>query len=185
MRVLRLALLSLSLPYLHGCATLSEGQCYTGDWFGIGNVDARSGYTSDRLNQHNEACGEFGISLDPDEYYAGYQEGLIAFCVPAEAFALGRRGASYYGQCPPGAERDFVPAFELGAELYAVDQQLVQIDADIERLREDGQEENISEEELDAIDAALGSAKRERRRRSEDRDRIIDRAQRRGYGDVW
>jgi hypothetical protein len=185
MRVLRFALLSLSLSALQGCATLSEGQCYTGDWFGIGNVDARTGYTSDRLSQHNEACAEFGISLEPDAYYAGYQEGLIAFCVPSEAFALGRRGASYYGQCPPGTERDFLPAFELGSDLYAVDQQLLQIEADIERLREDGQEENISDDALEAIDAALGSAKRERRVRSEDRNRIIDRAQRRGYGEVW
>lgn len=185
MRALRLLLLSLSLPALHGCATLSEGQCYTGDWFGIGNVDARSGYTSDRLQQHNQACAEYGISLDTNEYYAGYEEGLIAFCVPSEAFALGRRGASYYGQCPPDAERDFVPAFELGSDLYAIDQELVKLDAEIEQLREDGRDESLSEEEFEAIDNALRSIKRERRRRDEDRSRIIDRAAARGYGDVW
>lgn len=184
MRTLRLAALLLSMPALHGCATLSEAQCGMGDWFGIGEVDARSGYT-DRVPLHNKACAEYGIAVDPDEYDAGYAQGLIAFCVPTEAFALGRRGATYYGQCPPDTERDFIPAYELGGDLYAVELELLQLDNEIERLRKAGRAEDVTEDELADIDTALSIAKRDRRRRDEDRSRIIDRASRRGYGQVW
>lgn len=184
MRTLRVAALLLSIHGLHGCATLSEAQCHMGDWFGIGETDARSGYV-DRIPLHNKACAEYGVAVEPREYDAGYARGLQDFCVPEQGFAFGRRGGTYYGQCPPDAERDFVPAFELGTDLYALELEMLQLDNEIERLRKQGRKDGLTREEFEDIDRALEIAKRDHRRLEDDRGRIIDRAQRRGYGSVW
>ena len=181
----RIGLILALLCGVQGCATLSEGQCVQGDWYGIGDLDARSGHTPDRLAAHREACAEYGIGVDPDGYHAGYEQGLLAFCVPESGFDFGRRGGQYGGQCPRDFERDFVPAYELGQDLYALDQELLQLSSEIEELREAGREEDITEEELAANRRALRHAKDYYERREADRYRLLERARSRGYGQVW
>jgi hypothetical protein len=170
---------------LPGCATLSESQCLSGDWFGVGDADARAGYSPDRLAAHEQACAKHGVGVDPDGYRAGYTQGLVVFCVPPEAFALGRRGATYYRQCPPGVERDFIPAYELGVDLHAIEQDLVRIDVEIARLRDEIDDDKTSPVSRDIAGASLRQVKDERERREYDRMRLIDRARERGYGEVW
>jgi len=170
---------------LAGCATLGEAQCQQGDWFGIGASDARSGYTADRLAAHEAACARYAVTPDADGYYAGYGRGLQDFCVPAEAFALGRRGASYYRQCPAEIERDFIPAFDLGTDVYAVEQALLRLDIEIEELRKEIRSDKTSPLGREQAEQRLGYVKEERRRRDYDRSALLDRARQRGYGSYW
>ena len=178
-------LFAIALPFLTGCATLSESDCGQGNWFAIGESDALGGYTPDRLAQHDEACARFGVTPDPRGYQAGYQQGLARFCVPPEAFLLGRRGASYYRQCPPAAEAAFLPAYDLGRDVYTIDQDLVRIEIEIERLRDEIKDEKNSPETRAAAEHQLGYVKDERDRRQYDRDQRLARAREYGYGDVW
>lgn len=182
MRAMLPILLVLLLP---GCATLSESQCGRGDWFGVGESDALAGYTPDRIRLHTDACGEYGIQPDPRGYDAGYAQGLATFCEPPSAFALGRRGAAYHGQCPPATDPIFVPAFELGREVHATDQDLVRIEIEIGHLRDAMNDESGTPASREAAERQLRHAKDERDHRRRVRDDLLARARAAGYGNVW
>ncbi len=176
---------ALTALALSGCATLNEAQCTDGDWFGIGANDARSGHTPDRIVQHRRACEKFAVMPEPQDYDAGYQVGLIDFCVSREGFLLGHRGASYYGQCPPDTEHDFIPAYELGLDLYAIDQDLQRIHSEISDLRKTIKDEKASDTERQSAGRQLDYVKEELQRRQYDRGVLVERARQRGYGSVW
>lgn len=184
MRIRRVSVLVLLLG-LQGCATLSEGECVQGDWYGIGEFDARSGHTPDRLGAHRQACAEYGIGVEPEAYRAGYAQGLLAFCVPESGFDFGRRGSTYYGQCPRDLEPEFLRAFDMGQDLHALEQELLALDSEIEDLRKAGRDEDLTEEEQAANRRALRQAKDHRERRQAERYRLLERARNRGYGQVW
>lgn len=181
---MRCSILALALS-MTGCATLSQSDCVKGDWFRIGRQDALWGYTSDRLKQHEKACIKHGYGTDPQAYEDGYAEGLVAFCVPEKAFDLGRRGGSYYRQCPPEADTWFLPAFDLGRQVYDLDQELAKIKSEIEDLREEIKDDKTTEESREAAEQRLRYVKRDRERRERERDALLERARRNGYGDVW
>jgi hypothetical protein len=182
MRALLPIVLSLFLP---GCATLSESQCGQGDWFGVGESDALSGYTADRIHLHAEACGKYGIAPDPRGYDAGYAQGLETFCQPPAAFALGRRGAAYHGQCPRASDPIFLPAFDLGREVHAIEQELIRIEGEIGHLRDAVKDEDGTPASREAAERQLHHVKDERDRRRHARDDLLARARARGYGNVW
>jgi hypothetical protein len=182
MRTLLPIVLSLSLP---GCATLSESQCGQGDWFGVGESDALSGYTADRIHLHADACGEYGITPDPRDYDAGYAQGLATFCQPPAAFALGRRGATYHGQCPRESDAVFLPAYDLGREVHAIDEDLVRIESGIGHLRDAMNDEAGTPASREAAERELRHVKDERDHRRRVRDDLLAQARARGYGNVW
>jgi hypothetical protein len=179
------SILVLCPALLGGCATLSESQCAGGDWFGIGEADALAGWTRDRLALHDQACAEYGIAPDPRGYEAGYSQGLVGFCVPAKTFALGLRGGNYYGQCPPTTEADLLPAFDLGREVHAIDQALIRIEVEIDRLRGEIEDEKTSPLTREAAAQQLDHVKDERDLRRYERDTLLASARARGYGNVW
>jgi hypothetical protein len=185
MRFATLAAASVLIGSLNGCATLNESQCAGGDWFGIGESDARAGHLTSRINQHGEACAKYALAPDPNAYDAGYRQGLVVFCTPESAFALGHRGGTYYRQCPPDAERDFLPAFDLGADVYAVDQEVIRIEREIDELRDDIKDDDTSPEARSHLERQLDYVKDERDRRQYERSNLLDRARQRGYGDIW
>lgn len=174
-----------SLFGLAGCATLSESDCYQGDWSGIGESDAFGGHTPDRLAQHEKACAKYGVAPDPHGYRAGYERGLVGFCVPPQAFALGRRGASYYRQCPREAELAFLPAYDLGRDVYELEQELIRIESEIDDLRDEIKDGKTSPEAREAAEHRLGYVKDERDRRRHEVELRLARAREYGYGNVW
>lgn len=52
------------LALLSGCATLSEGDCATGDWREIGRNDGLHGLRRSQLAKHQDACAKFGVQPD-------------------------------------------------------------------------------------------------------------------------
>jgi hypothetical protein len=183
--VIRILFLMLLVLLQSGCASLSESQCLSADWRQIGEADARAGYAANRVASHNKACEKLGIEVDPATYQSGYAIGLRAFCRPNEAFELGRRGASYHGQCPVEAERDFVIAFELGRDIYALDEAIREVNSRIEELREDAKDTALSEAAREAAARAVGFAKDERERAENRRRDLLYRARERGVSNAW
>lgn len=176
------ALLALALG---GCATLSETECARGDWFAIASDDAYRGYTPDRINQHATACAKHGIEVDPRTYDEGYRHGLVGFCTPVRGFEMGRAGNAYYRQCPPPAEAEFMPAYDLGGDVRAIDQELAELEKEIEAIRKELRADDLAEEARDAAERRLRYLKSDRDRRGRDRDGLLERARRRGFGNVW
>ncbi|GHB44796.1 hypothetical protein GCM10007094_37670 [Pseudovibrio japonicus] len=107
---------------LSGCASLSEDDCKTGDWQGIGVVDGRAGFTSDKLNEHTKACSKYGISPDVNAYMAGRTLGLQSYCTPISGFEQGREDKSYRGVCPIASEEGFKVGYSLGNQIYVANE---------------------------------------------------------------
>ena len=107
---------------LNGCATLSEEQCLVGDWYGIGVADGQSGYSFQRLGEHNEACASHGVIPDAALYEQGRQQGLRSYCTPQIGFREGRQGDSYAGVCPAHLEADFLAGYSDGRLVNAAQQ---------------------------------------------------------------
>lgn len=85
---------------LTGCATLSEGECRSGDWRSIGVEDGAEGRTPSYLGKHAQACAEYGITPDRMAWEAGRQEGLPFYCTPANAWEEGSDGKRLSPVCP-------------------------------------------------------------------------------------
>ena len=118
------AVLLASLLVLSGCATLSEEECLTADWFSIGFEDGANGYPSNRIGAHREACAKHGVTPDLRQYQDGHEEGLINFCTARNGFSRARNGYQYTGICPPSLEPEFLDGYQAGREIYAVTSEL-------------------------------------------------------------
>ncbi len=180
-----LLIAALALLALGGCATLSETDCANGDWFAIGATDARYGHTSDRLAEHRQACSKYGLGVDPQAYAAGYQEGLMAYCTPRQAFALGHDGHAYPNQCPPTLARDLGPAWELGDQVRGVETELAGFEREIESLRAEINDAKTTDSARELAEQRLRYVKNDRERRERDRDRLLAQARRFGLGDGY
>lgn len=99
------------------CATLSKDECLSADWHHLGMLDGSGGLPLSRLNEHREACAEFGVLPDEAQYKAGRNSGLAVYCLPANAIKEGLAGRRYSGVCPLPAHQRFT---ELNRIAYAV-----------------------------------------------------------------
>ena len=116
-----------------GCATLSEGECYTADWHQLGRVDGQRGYERSRLYEHQKACAEYGIRPDATAYYRGRQIGLASYCTPANGYDEGRAGHTYRGVCPAKYEPRFLAAYRDGKLVHEVEEDIDEVERDIDR----------------------------------------------------
>lgn len=130
-----LALLPWGALLLGGCASLSEGECRTADWESIGYQDGSRGYDASRLGAHSEACAEYGLKADHQEYETGRLRGLELFCTGYNGMRLGRSGYSYSGVCPLSLQGDFMRGFQMGRELHAMDERMQQNQAEVQRVQ--------------------------------------------------
>ena len=184
-RPVHLFVLALSVLLLTGCATLTESECARSNWHSIGVQDGRAGHTPDRLEQHERACTKHGYGIDARAYDAGYREGLNSFCVPHRAFQLGRNGDAYKNQCWASAERTFLPAYYLGKDVYAMEEELKLIDNEVEQLHKEIKDSNTSAEVRKIAEQRLRYLRKDLGRRERDRDRLIEQAHRQGYTSGW
>lgn len=123
MRVSYWAVLLTAGAVLSGCATLSEEECLVADWHSIGYTDAANGNTTSRVESHRKACSKHGVSVNLDEYLAGYEDGLPQFCNRNVGYTRGKSGYSYSGICPSYLEDDFLDGYVVGREIYELSQQ--------------------------------------------------------------
>ena len=120
---------------LHGCATMNEAECVTGNWYAVGLEDGSRGEQMDRLGRHREACAKFGISPNVDRYRQGREEGLNNYCRESAGFYHGKSGHTYRGVCPPHLEHEFLVGYEAGQNLFGIHQQINHYSDAIDRKR--------------------------------------------------
>lgn len=118
----KLAMISLLVAALgiSGCAGMSSEECAASDWSAIGYEDGARGYTMDRFSSHRKACAKHGITPDFRAYKAGRDEGLVDFCQPSRGYNLGVNGGTYHGVCDAALEEEFLDAYRVGHQLYAL-----------------------------------------------------------------
>ena len=84
---------------LGGCASLSEEECRNADWGRLGHQDGAAGYPESRLAEHAEACAKIGIRPMGDIWRAGWDRGVLLYCVPSVGWREGLSGHGYSGVC--------------------------------------------------------------------------------------
>jgi hypothetical protein len=123
-----LLLLLVVVLGLQGCASLSEDECLSADWYTIGYEDGLRGHTPIRIADHRKACASHGVSPDLARYASGREAGLKWYCEPRNGFRLGVKGQAYTGACPAQAESPFLVAWSAGKEIHDTEYQLRRLD---------------------------------------------------------
>ncbi len=107
------------LMLLSGCGgkMMNENECMVADWRTIGYQDGSAGRPEGYLEKRGQACAEYGVAPDMDQYLLGRSQGLIAFCQPRRGFDIGSRGGRYDYVCPSNLESNFLSAYQDGRGL--------------------------------------------------------------------
>lgn len=137
MRGLVVGLALVSAGFLASCATLSDEECLTADWYGIGYADGVKGRLPDYVLNHAEACSEVGISPDIAAWRAGRDAGLGEYCTPQNAYRIGRRGRSLALVCPARGLALLEDANRTGLAWYRIEQDIGALQRDIRAVEND------------------------------------------------
>lgn len=113
----RSVILMLTLG-LSGCATLDRENCLSADWQLIGFNDAVAGREARRLEQHRDACKEYGVVPQIDQYLLGYDRGIPRYCTAINGYTAARDGKTLNPVCNGGPGPVFMRGFELGSVAY-------------------------------------------------------------------
>lgn len=84
--------LILSLLALQGCATLSESECISGNWYQLGYQDGKYGRDADYVLKHEAACIEYSVTINRDDYESGRQKGIELYCNSHNGYQFGNGG---------------------------------------------------------------------------------------------
>jgi len=127
-------LIPILILALAGCgsrATVSESQCYAGDWQTLGYRDGAQGLRNSQLLEHQDACGPFGVVPDRAAYMAGWESGAREYCHPNNAFEVGELGYGHSHICPADMQSDFVAAYRQGRQLYLARRDIAALESTI------------------------------------------------------
>ncbi|MDO6564814.1 DUF2799 domain-containing protein [Amphritea sp. 1_MG-2023] len=125
-------LLSIGLV---SCATLDQEGCLTADWQLIGFNDGVAGRAAKRLEQHRDACAEYGVVPQIEAYLQGHDRGVIRYCTAMNGYAVARSGASFNAVCRGDRRSAFAQGFRLGSEAYQQIERIAEIKREISDLQ--------------------------------------------------
>lgn len=121
---------------LSGCASLSEEECLSGDWGGIGLRDGAAGLVAEaQFARHVKACEKAGVTPQRAAWQQGYAQGLQRYCTPAKGLDEGLAGRSYRNVCPDASETAFLRGYRVGERDHAARQEVRRIETEIARLQ--------------------------------------------------
>ena len=122
--------------FLPGCATLSENECETADWWLIGQEDGSEGQPLTHLEEHRESCAEHEVTPDRDAYVKGHRSGLAVYCTRFTGYKVGRSGQPYHGICDGSLAEAFEPGHRRGRMVHALETEAWDIKQKRKNLRE-------------------------------------------------
>ncbi len=122
--------LVLLLP-LAACATLSESECRSANWYDIGVKDGANGRADDFILQHAKACNEHGVIPVAKPWREGRQEGLKRYCTPRNAYEVGKRGASLSPVCPAANLGMLYAANDRGKDWHRIGREISDVEREI------------------------------------------------------
>lgn len=124
------------LALLAGCASLSEEECLSGDWAGIGQRDGAAGRDAEtQFARHVKACDATGVTPRRAAWQAGYAQGLQSYCTPPSGLDAGLAGRNYRNVCPATSEPGFLRGFEIGMADHRARAEVGRIEREIARLQ--------------------------------------------------
>jgi len=154
----------LILLLLSGCATLSKNECLNADWYSIGYVDGARGYPTSRIGEHRQACAEYGVKPDFEQYEKGLTAGLVEYCNPHNGYWLGTKGVVYGGVCPKNLEGPFIVAYQQGKNVYGMESQVKTGEKELRGLYKELEnlEREMADDEAELVKDSTGRRRRVR-----------------------
>jgi len=156
-RAVLIATLLVALLMGTGCATLSEAECHTANWYRLGQKDGNKGYERARLYDHADACAPYGIRPDPNAYYAGRKLGLDHYCTPQGGYRAGLDGHPYRDVCPPTAEPAFLAEYRQGKAIHDAEKNIERAERNISSLERQLDKDDISSDTRSKLHRQLRS----------------------------
>jgi len=156
------ALVFIWILIMSGCATLSENECVTADWYEIGYSDGVKGQPDSYMEKHRKACAKHGIRANLDDWLAGREAGLQRYCTPQKGYEEGLANRQYHGVCEGRAANQFLRAYEQGQQLYQQRSLVSDLQRDIEQTSGDivALEEEWNAIRRDLLNDGLSAAER-------------------------
>ena len=173
----RLAGVALAVA-LSGCASLSENECRTADWRGIGLQDGLQGKALGELEEHRRACAEYSIAVSERPYLDGREEGLREYCRLDNAFRVGLNGQKYLGVCPPGLDADFRRLHTAAYDVHKLRKEIGGIDGQIDKKERQLRDKELTDKDRLRLHEEIRDLDRRRDRLREDlvyQERSLDR----------
>lgn len=131
---MRILLTSLALLILASCATLTESECQTDNWFEIGKSDGERGRSLDFIFEHAKACNEFGVAPKAEPWRAGRIEGLKTYCTPRNAYDVGQRGQKLSPVCTGDNLQRLEAANTRGIRWHRISREIRDVERDIREI---------------------------------------------------
>lgn len=150
---------------LSACATMSDKECLTANWYDQGYRDGSRGWPASRVIDHREACADVGVMPDMEHYRNGHAKGVLEYCTPANGVAEGRSGRPYRNVCPARLEREFLFYFSRGWLVYEAQQRVDKLNRQSSQLErelnkaKDADSRRRLRSELRALDRRLQQAR--------------------------
>jgi len=118
--ILNAAILSMVSIGLIGCASISEGECLSGNWSDIGYKDGVNGKSRGKLADYAKTCAKYGANPDRKAYISAFESGLIKYCTYERGFELGENGNSYNQVCSGNLATGFSQGYDEGRAVYEI-----------------------------------------------------------------
>lgn len=131
MKLLKVFIMGLAVSNV-GCASLSREDCLYGDWFGVGIKDGRAGEEASRFIRHQDACRQYAVIPDKQQYLAGRDQGLQQYCQLDNAIELGLRGERYQSVCPAESDKNFRYYHQTAYQVYQQKEALKSLDSSLQ-----------------------------------------------------
>lgn len=133
--IFHLIIMAGIMALLAACASMSEKECLSADWFEQGHLDGRNGQPPTRIIEHRKACAKVAVMPDGELYRQGWEHGIIEYCTPANGLAEGRAGRTYRNVCPAELEGEFLFSHQRGMELYEAERRVSDLQRQIDQLQ--------------------------------------------------
>jgi hypothetical protein len=130
-----------------GCASLSQSECISADWYDLGVHNALEGQKRNYVAKHFKACSEYQITPDLVEYKLGWMEGVQKFCTAQSAWYYGLTRHQYQNTCSINEEKQFLPAYRLAKKVLAKRSEINEHRSDLRRLNRYLYSDNLSDEQ--------------------------------------
>lgn len=113
-------ILSIATFGLVGCASISEGECVSGNWSDIGYQDGANGKARGKLADYTKTCAKYGAQPNRDAYLTAYESGLVKYCTYQRGYDLGENGSSYNQVCSGNLADGFSQGYDEGRVVYEI-----------------------------------------------------------------
>jgi len=105
---------------LAGCASISKGECISGNWRDLGYQDGVRGKARGKMNDYAKTCAKYDVQPDRNAYLTAYENGLVKYCTYEQGLELGENGSSYNQVCSGNLASGFSQGYDEGRAIYEI-----------------------------------------------------------------